>query len=501
MKTLVQKYWLIVALIYLVTGCDSDISGDFGDDPDPGSADFSTYVALGDSYTAGYADGALYRDAQLNSFPAIMAQQFALVGGGAFTQPEMPVDATGSMFLGMTDLERTDRLILVPTGDPDNPATPAEITPSIPTDISTESIPGLYNNTGVPGAKVFHASSTGYGNPAGLLLVPPSANPYFVRFANTTASSMQANAAAQSPSFFTLWIGTYDVLFYALAGGDGVDQNAANNINPLSYGPDDISDDGVFAAFYPPIVAALKTANNKGVLINVPDVTTLPYFTTVPYNAIPMDAATADASNMLPQIVSHNDDVATSALTPAEKAERTITFVAGDNAVVIDDDELPDVVGITNKWRQATAADYVVLPTRPKLGTDDPPPATPTNVWGVGTPLTDADVLSKDEVARVESARMAYNVTIKDEADADPDLLLFDADAFFTELSTTGILYGSGGISSTFVQGNGYSLDGVDLTARGNAVFANEMFKVINAGFGGYIPPVDPSDYTTVFYQ
>ena len=95
----------------------------------------------------------------------------------------------------------------------------------------------------------------------------------------------------------------------------------------------------------------------------------------------------------------------------------------------------------------------------------------------------------------------SYNVTINDEADADPDLLLFDAAAFFTELSTTGILYGSGGISSTFVQGNGYSLDGVDLTARGNAVFANEMFKVINAGFGGYIPPVDPSDYTTVFFE
>ena len=500
MKTLVQKYSSIVALLCLTAGCDSDISGSFGEDPDPGSADFSTFVALGDSFIAGYADGALYRHGQENSFPAIMAQQFALVGGGAFIQPEMPVGATGSMFFGMTDLGRTDRLILVPTGDSESPATPAEITPSISTDISTESIPGLYNNTGVPGAKVFHVPSTGYGNPAGLLAMPPSANPYFVRFASTTASSMQANAAAQTPSFLTLWIGTYDVLFYALAGGDGVDQNAANNINPLSYGPDDITDDAVFAAFYAPIVAAIKTANNKGVLINVPDVITMPYFTTVPYNAISMDVDTAAFSNMLAQIVNHNNEVAASALTPAEKVERTITFVEGQNALVIDDDELPPVAGISENWRQATARDFIVLPASRIIGTEEIM-NDPATVWGVGTPLTDADVLSEVEVGRVETARTAYNTTIEDEADADPNLLLFDADAFFTELSTTGILYGSGGISSTFAQGGGYSLDGVDLTARGYAALANEMFKVINAGFGGYIPPVDPSDYSTVFYQ
>jgi lysophospholipase L1-like esterase len=119
----------------------------------------------------------------------------------------------------------------------------------------------------------------------------------------------------------------------------------------------------------------------------------------------------------------------------------------------------------------------------------------------VGTALLDGDVVTEYELGLIETARTAYNATIEAEADADPDLLLFDADAFFTELSTTGILYGSGGISSTFAQGGGISLDGIHPTARGYAVIANEMFKLINAGFGGYIPPVDPSDYTTVFYQ
>ena len=80
MKTLIQKDLLVVAVLLLVVGCDTDISGSFGEDPNPGSADFSAFVAFGDSFTAGYADGALYRHGQESSFPAIMAQQFALVG-------------------------------------------------------------------------------------------------------------------------------------------------------------------------------------------------------------------------------------------------------------------------------------------------------------------------------------------------------------------------------------------------------------------------------------
>ena len=46
-----------------------------------GDADVSNYVAVGNSLTAGYADGALYIDGQENSFPNIMAQQFSFVGG------------------------------------------------------------------------------------------------------------------------------------------------------------------------------------------------------------------------------------------------------------------------------------------------------------------------------------------------------------------------------------------------------------------------------------
>jgi len=49
-----------------------------------GDADFTTYVAVGNSLTAGYMDGTVSRVGQTYSFPNLLAQQFALVGGGSY---------------------------------------------------------------------------------------------------------------------------------------------------------------------------------------------------------------------------------------------------------------------------------------------------------------------------------------------------------------------------------------------------------------------------------
>lgn len=490
MKTLIQTYFHVVAVLFLVTGCDADISGSFGDDPDPGSADFSTFVALGDSFTAGYADGALYRHGQENSFPAIMAQQFVSVGGGVFNQPLMPDGATGSLTLLTAALPVADRLWLVATGDPDRPASPAEITPTQSTEIGVPLV-GMFNNMGVAGAKSFHLNLANYGDAAGVIAM--TANPYFVRFRSDPTTSMIADSVAQVASFFVLWIGINDILLYSTAGGPGT----ANP--PYGTASTDVTDPAVFTPTYQGLVAAMKTPTNKGVLVNIPDMRTLAYFTTVPFDAIPMDAATAALANGA--YAAYNGAIAGSGLPAAEIAQRTIVFAASENnALVIEDESLTSIGGGIPNIRQATANDWIVLKASPKIGTESVP-GNPATIWGVGTALLDTDVLSEYEVGLVETARTAYNATIKAAADADPNLLLFDANAFFTELNTTGILYGSAGISSTFAQGGAFSLDGVHPTARGYAVIANEMFKVINGGFGGYIPPVNPSDYSTVFYQ
>ena len=150
--------------------------------------------------------------------------------------------------------------------------------------------------------------------------------------------------------------------------------------------------------------------------------------------------------------------------------------------------------------RQATPDDLILLPSSAKLGEEDTP-GNPLTVWGVTLPLEDGDVLTEAEADSLDAVRTAYNVTIKAEADADPDLLYFNAAALLKELNSTGISYGSGGISSAFIQGGGFSLDGVHPTARGYAVVANEMMDAIEAAFGATLPPVNPNDYSTIFYQ
>ena len=57
--------------------------------PIKGSADFTKFIALGDSYTAGMMSGSLFNEGQAVSMGKILATQFATVGGGAFNQPDI----------------------------------------------------------------------------------------------------------------------------------------------------------------------------------------------------------------------------------------------------------------------------------------------------------------------------------------------------------------------------------------------------------------------------
>ena len=482
-----NTYNLIGCLVFafVITGCDPSFSDPVGDGPDPdaGSADFSSFVAVGDSLTAGYGDGALYRHAQINSLPAILAQQFALAGGGEFDQPLLSAAATGSLTHTAVDLGRIDRLVLVSTGNPSQPAAPGTVSPVQSTAIDTRLTgAGFFNNIGVPGAKSFHVIAPGYGESALAAFLAPTANPYFARFAFDDTASMLDDALRQAPTFFTFWIGANDILLFALDGNDAA--VSGQSITPT----------GTFDfAFSTAITALTANPETKGVLINIPQIDSIPYFTTVPFNSIPLDQATADTLNAV-FAGPYNAVITASAISPAEKAQRNLNFVAGMNPVVIVDDDLTPVAPVGN-LRFATANDFILLPASTKIGVDS------AGQYGITVGLANLDVLTENEAAAIEAARVAYNTTIEATANANPNLLLYDAAADLVELNTTGINYGSGGISSTFGQGGGFSLDGVHPTARGYAVVANRIIDLINEGFGATLPPVDPNEYTTVFYQ
>jgi len=513
MKNTMIKLVSISVACAVISACDSDFSNAVGDQNfNSGDADFTNFVSVGDSLTAGYADGALYLAGQENSYPAILAQQFAKVGGGNFNQPLVDDNLGGLLFGGVENPAFGNRLVLNADA-----ALPRPVPEPIAGDPTTEVIGSglngtVFNNMGVPGAKSFHLGAPGYGNAAGLNT--GAANPYFVRFSSVAPdATVIGDAAIQQPSFFTMWIGNNDVLSYATSGGIGEDQTG--NFDPTSYGPNDITDPNVFASTYTSLVGAM-TANPaaQGVLINIPDVATIPYFTTVPYNAVPLDQATADALNNAYAAYNGGVQAALGAtLIDAEEAAlRTMVFSVGQNAVVILDEDLTDITVLnppdTNgliKMRQATASDLLVLTASSKIGSlvdpnDDPlDPTSPR--WGVSAPLEDADVLIPSEILAINTARLAYNVTIQAAADGDTNLEFVDAAALMAELNDTGFDYGTGFVDSTYATGGAFSLDGVHPTARGYAIVANEIIKAINTGFNANVPVVDPGAFTTIFVK
>lgn len=429
--------------------------------------DFSTYISVGASFTAGYTDGAMFIAAQENSFPNILAGKF----GTEFIQPLMN-DNIGGFVYGGTAVQ--------PPRFYFNGAGPARL-PAMPTTELTTVLSGPFHNFGAPGAKSFHLGVPGYG----------ALNPYFGRMASSPSASVLGDALATNPTFFTLSeIGGNDVLGYALSGGTGVDQTG--NFDPSSYGGSDITDPNVFASVFSGMVSALTANGAKGVVANVPYITDLANFTTVPYNPVPLDAATAGAVSSA--FAAYNGGIQQAfaylvAVTPmtqemadAEIAKRTISFSAGQNAVLLVDEYLTDLsaFGIPS-YRQSAADDLLLLASSTVIGTTVG--GNPQYINGVTVPLGDQWVLTPEEQSAIMTATDAYNTTIAAVASSNPNVALVDFKGVLTEASS-GIQFDAYTMTTSLVTGGLVSLDGVHLTARGYALMANKILAAADAEFG-----------------
>jgi hypothetical protein len=461
-----------------------------------GSADLSTYVALGNSVTAGLSDGALFIDGQEASFPNMLAISFSEAGGGDFTIPFM-ADNLGGLTLGGSIIANNRLFLDFSSGSP----FPTEV-PGTPTTDVLNALSGSFNNMGVPLAKSYHLLFPGYGNVAGV--ADGLANPFYARFASEPAASIIGDALAQGPTFFTLWVGNNDVLGYATSGGTGTDQTG--NLDPRTYGSNDISDPMVVAGALDGLLTSLTGVGAKGVIANIPDVTKIPFFTTVPHNPIPLDQATADFLNSPLAYGAYNAGIlqlqGLGFITAEEAARRTISFAAGEgNAVVILDEDLTDLTAFNPaliNMRQATAEDLLVFTSQTVIGTLADP-NNPTSIIGVAIPLEDKWVLTPEEQESVIAATTAYNQTIAALAQV-YDLAFVDIDAFYDLVEAEGIQLADGSVvTDTYAVGGGFSLDGIHPTPRGSALIANEFIKAIEAKYGAVLPKVDPLAYTGLY--
>lgn len=520
-----KKYFNYIMLPVLALGlvaCEPEFENDIIEDDTiftSGEANFSSYVAVGNSLTAGFADNSLYITAQEDSYPNIMAQQFALAGGGEFVQPLMSDNLGGLVIDGVNDLPNRLVLAVDAMGNP----TPGVLN-GTPTTEVTNILSGPFNNVGVPGAKSFHLVTEGYGNIAGLST--GTANPYFVRFASSPNATVMADALAANPTFFSLWIGNNDILSFATSGGAGVDQTG--NLDPSTYGPNDITDPQVFANVYSQEVGLLVGTGAQGALINIADVTSIPFFTTVPSQAIPLDAPTAAALNAT--FAGYNTQVLPGLaqfgiISGQEAAARQINFQEGANFITIQDEDLTDIsaiiqgppfnldpitAGLLSQLRQTTNDDLIPLTSAGVLGTTDQDfvdflvsigiPAEQAALQatrGVTRPLEDQFVLTASEQDLITTAQVQFNATIEALATAN-NLAFVDARAALQQLSNGGTPFNGGLLTSTFVTGGAFSLDGVHPSPRGYALTANVIINAINAQYGSNVPNVDIGDFGTV---
>ncbi len=222
-----------------------------------GAATFANYVAIGNSLTAGFMDGALHMMGQMSSYPALLAARMGYDTAPTsmqFFQPWVadpgigpPVDEQDPLG-DYSGVMYWDGLTLQTAG----PTAYADLLGLA----LAAAVPIPYNNLGVPGAVLKEGLTALEGGLFTLILRNPT-------FGNVT---MVDQAIGRGPTLVTVWLGNNDVLGAALYGGPITDptQFAADYETMIS-----TIEDGVRTktGFDPLIVAA-----------NIPYVTSIPFF-------------------------------------------------------------------------------------------------------------------------------------------------------------------------------------------------------------------------------
>jgi hypothetical protein len=373
------------------------------------------------------------------------------------------------------------------------------------------------NNFGVPGVTLLHAvrPETGnWGNTSHALF-----NPFYARFASdmgqgtSTILGDAVTALADGGTFFSFWLGNNDVLGYALGG-------ASNSAIFTTVGPNEVTGHPGFEALYnTEIDALLAVPNVKGVVGNIPNVLAIPYFRLVTYDAIPLDQATADMLNG--GFAGFNSILdalkgAPFSLPAAEMDSRKITFAAGKNKIVINDESARDLgpyfdglqsagaisaeqraaLAPYENARQTTVADLITLSAGAVLGKTVG--GNPLAINGLTVPLGDQYVLIPTESVEITERVLDFNEVIAQTvANSDGRLALADVYTKYNELLQAGYLVIDGvSVSPSLAPPLGmFSEDGIHPNSRGAAYMANIFIDAINETFDATVPKAKLGNY------
>lgn len=429
------KLYIGLAVLSVAASCAPEIDNS-KPNGNASKPDFTKYIAIGNSLTAGFADGGLYLEGQQQAFPVLIAEKMKAHGGGEFKSPFFTESqSNGSGYIRLKDIVNgqpvtesvTDKLAIrgaSPTGG------------YLYTKYTEE-----INNLGVPGMRLDMVNMNGLGTTQG--------NPYFERLLpDNSLMSYAEYATSKNHTFFSFSLGNNDALGYATNGGVAKPDGSSTLTDIVTFGNNLTN-----------FINDLTTNDQKGVIATIPDVSAVPFLTTVTRQAL-LQAATA-----------------------ASQAQ-------GGPAV--------EAIFIETKagTRPATDNDLFVLPFASSglLGT----PNAQQIPYGLHplNPIESKYVLDEAEVTEVKTRIAQYNEKILEVA-KNNNLAVADIHAFLNKVKN-GYAYNGVVISNKYITGNVFSLDGIHLTPMGYAIMANIFIEAINAKYGSQLGKVDAMKYRGV---
>jgi hypothetical protein len=301
--------------------------------------------------------------------------------------------------------------------------------------------------------------STAFGN-----INLPQHNAFFARMSKDqfnlpgtgNYSSVQENIFDGGyPTFCSIYLGIEDVLPYARSGA------TQHPMSPLAGFP------GFgFEESLTQLCEQLSSQHVKAVIATIPNISDWPFFNTIPYNGLTLDAEKAASLNQIYNPLG-------------------ISFVVGSNPFMVVDPNA-GMFGV----RPAVPGEKILLTA--------PLDSVKCNQMGSIFPFRNEFVLTTEELATIQLRIEAFNAVIRQKATTYGFALVETGD-FYDKL-TTGFTYNGATLSATFVSGGAFSLDGIHLNPRGNALLANEFIKVINKKFTAKIPLINALNYNAILF-
>lgn len=416
-----------------------------------GNANLTKFVTIGNSLTAGYQSSALYESAQIYSFGNLIAKQV----NSPFAMPLYSDPGTG----GRMEVQALTASGIATVFNP-NVGSPINI-----------NYPAPYNNLGVPGALLYDVVYATNANNCASAVFSNRPNPMFDLVLRNSALNLGTQiqqALALQPTFVTLWIGNNDVLGYATSGGTS---------------PSAPTDVPTFTALYNAAAQQIASSGAGVAVANIPDVASAPYFTTV---------GPLVAKN--PAIVWWQLALIGVPGVVYQKTGETIGTGVADSLSLLNGTAMITLAG-------GSYAGLLGQPTG-KFYRDNRFPALPAGIdttkpfgFHPQNPWPNALILDPVEVNIARTATTNFNTVIANAA-ATFGFALVDVNSVLTTFRAGKRVDGVF-LSTTYVTGGLFSLDGVHPTNQGQAVIANEFITAINAKFNAQIPKINVASIPT----